>query len=79
MRLERILHALFWLPIFLSGAVGIALVEPRFYKIGIICAAALGVFVVLAILQAALERRTLSQSRSKRTPLDQQLVFRDQP
>ena len=70
MRLEQILHALFWLPIFLGGAVGIALVEPRFYKMGIICAAALGVFFILALLQTAFERRTLLQSRNKRTPID---------
>ena len=67
MRLERILPALFWLPIFLGGAVGIALVEPRYYKIGIISAVALGLFLILVLLQAIFERRTLSRSRGKQT------------
>ena len=62
--LDRTLQALFWVPILLSGIIAIALVEPRLHRIGIISAAALGVFVVLIIVQAALERRTLSRFRS---------------
>jgi hypothetical protein len=63
--LERILGALFWVPIFFGGIVGVALVEPSFHKIGIISAALLGVFLIFVLLQVALERRALSRSRSE--------------
>jgi hypothetical protein len=64
-RLDRILPNLFWLPIFLGGIVSVALVEPRFTMLGIISAGALGLFVILIIVQLAFERRPLSQSRKR--------------
>ena len=65
--LEKILRALYWLPILFGGIVGIALTEPKFFKIGIISAAGLGIFIVLVLLQAILERRALARSRSEQT------------
>jgi hypothetical protein len=82
MRLERILPALFWLPIFLGGAVGVALVEPKYYKIGVISAVALGLFLVLVLLQAIFERKALSRSRASKTIVGERpnsLAMRDNP
>jgi hypothetical protein len=65
--LERILRALFWLPIFLGGTVAFSLVDPRFHKFGVISVALLIVFVVLLLLLAALERRAFARSRNEQT------------
>ena len=67
--LERILRALFWLPILLGGIVGLALVEPEFHRIGLISAALLFVFIIFVFIQIALERRSLSQAAPKREAL----------
>ncbi len=64
-RLERILRTLFWLPILLDGIVGLAAIEPRFHELGIISAAALALFLVLILWQAALERRSLARARQE--------------
>jgi hypothetical protein len=73
--LERILGALFWVPILLGGIVGIALVEPRFYRIGVISAGLLGVFLVFVLLQVALERRALSRLRREQTAIVEKPVL----
>ena len=56
-RLERILQALFWLPILLSGLVGFGFIEPSLYRVGIISLGLLGVFIVLAFLQEVTSRK----------------------
>jgi hypothetical protein len=55
--LERILQALFWLPIVLSGLIGFGFIEPRLYKVGIISLGLLGVFIVLAFLPTVTSRK----------------------
>jgi chromate transport protein ChrA len=67
--LERILRALFWLPILLGGIVGLALVEPGFHRIGLISAALLFLFIIFVLIQVALERRSLSRAAPKREAL----------
>lgn len=64
-RFEQVLPGLFWLPILLSGAVGIALVDSRFYKVGIVSAAVLALFMIVVFLQLALECRAVLRRRSK--------------
>jgi hypothetical protein len=58
-RFEGLLGSLFWLPIFLGGVVGIALVVPEFRTFGIVCGALLALFLLLVLVQVISERRTV--------------------
>ena len=60
---DGFLRSLFWLPIFLGGVVGIALVLPEFRTFGIVCGALLALFFLLVILQVISERRAVSARR----------------
>ena len=62
-RFDGFLHGLFWLPIFLGGVVGIALVLPEFRTFGIVCGALLALFFLLVILQIIFERRAVVPAR----------------
>lgn len=55
--LDRILQALFWLPIVLCGLIGFGFIEPRLYRVGIVSLGLLSVFVVLAFLQVVTSRK----------------------
>jgi len=62
-RFDGFLRGLFWLPIFLGGVVGIALVLPEFRTFGIVCGALLALFFLLVILQIISERRAVAPAR----------------
>lgn len=66
-RLERILCALFWLPILLGGIVGFAFVEPSLQKFGILSAGMLAIFIALVLWQVIYERRAIARSCTKRS------------
>lgn len=62
-RFDGLLRGLFWLPIFLGGVVGIALVVPEFQTFGIVCGVLLALFLFVVILQVISERRTVLLAR----------------
>ena len=62
-RIDGFLRGLFWLPIFLGGVVGIALVLPEFQTFGIVCGALLALFFLVVILQVISERRAVVLAR----------------
>ena len=81
-RFDGFLRSLFWLPIFLGGVVGIALVLPEFRTIGIVCGALLALFFLLVILQVISERRAVllarraAANRGDEKPTDEKALLR---